>query len=288
MSSSGNGREHERGHELQEQEQEADVQQVAEVGAEARRQVAQIGRAAAANDLLQEVEPRAEAGRGARPSRSMPPTKPNGPSTDDSAASSTGSATPAAPAASCCAVELAGAPEDAPVHRRRVGEPSAGHAAPPSCRIADAARREIRLASPTVCVAVVEDRRHERGARAARRQALVEVLERARRRPTRSPGCRPRSATARVSVEVVALLRAVAVHAGEQDLAGAARLHARRPLDARRARSACRPPCVNTSQPRDGSSGARRRASIATTMHCAPKRSGRRPHELGIARPPRC
>src|SRR5579885_2647188 len=33
-----------------------------------------------------------------------------------------------------------------------------------------------------------------------------------------------------------------------------------------------RPPWVNTSQPRAGSSAARRLASIATTMHCAPKR----------------
>jgi len=44
-----------------------------------------------------------------------------------------------------------------------------------------------------------------------------------------------------------------------------------------------RPPCVNTSQPHAGSSAARRRASIATTTHCDPKRSAASRTEPGRA-----
>ena len=42
---------------------------------------------------------------------------------------------------------------------------------------------------------------------------------------------RPRRDTARVSAQVEAALGAVAVHAGQQDLAGAQRCHLARPLD---------------------------------------------------------
>ena len=67
--------------------------------------------------------------------------------------------------------------------------------------------------------------------------------------------------------EVVALARAVAVHAREQDLAGAGLGDEARPLDRVAARSRLRPPCVKTSQ---APPSPTRFASIATTRFAEP------------------
>ena len=78
-------------------------------------------------------------------------------------------------------------------------------------------------------------------------------------------------------LEVVAVLHAVRVHRGDEQLAGA---RARRPARAQATASqsvGLRPPSTYARQPPSGS----RRASIAQTMHCEPKRSAASPIRLG-------
>ena len=79
-------------------------------------------------------------------------------------------------------------------------------------------------------LAVVEDRRREHGVGAPLHDAVDEIGERshATRRDDRNID---RSTTARVSCEVEAGARAVAIHAGQQDFAGAARRDFARPRD---------------------------------------------------------
>ena len=85
--------------------------------------------------------------------------------------------------------------------------------------------------------------------------------------------------------EVEAVLHAVAVHRGEQDLARPLLDRAAGMRRARRRRSRVRPPCVKISQ----RPGATCLASIAATMHCVPKArrggdDGRVAHGGGIDR----
>ena len=67
-------------------------------------------------------------------------------------------------------------------------------------------------------------------------ERLAQVLERARS-ARGDHGDLHRATHCAGELEVVAVARAVAVHAGEQDLARAEPLDARHPFDARRARS---------------------------------------------------
>ena len=97
-------------------------------------------------------------------------------------------------------------------------------------RIGKPAALSAALTSGMRVGAVVEDRGGQDGV-GARLQALDQVLRARRRRLRRSPGRRRRSLIARVSVELVAVLGAVAVHAGEQDLARAALDALARPRD---------------------------------------------------------
>ena len=106
-----------------------------------------------------------------------------------------------------------------------------------------------------------------RGRRRDRRRAPPPGPRRCRRRPTRSPGPRRASGDRAQQREVVAAPGAVAVHAGEQDLARRRPPPCARPTRPRRSRSggarrACRPP--------SGRGLARRRQSIATTRFALP------------------
>src|SRR5882762_8814765 len=86
----------------------------------------------------------------------------------------------------------------------------------------------LRLADRVLTV--VEERRDQGGARAARSETLEEMIEGAR-----AAGRNHRDADAvddrTRQLDVVAEAGAVAVHAGEEDLAGSRGLHFRRPAD---------------------------------------------------------
>ena len=94
-----------------------------------------------------------------------------------------------------------------------------------------------------------------------------------RRRRTRSPAARTAALTAFEQLEVVAVVRAVAVHRREQDLPRPELRRPPPPTRPRRGRRRRRPPWLNTSQP---AAPSRLRASIASTTHCDPNTSAHR------------
>ena len=79
--------------------------------------------------------------------------------------------------------------------------------------------------------AVVEDAGGQHRVGVAFDDAVGQMLQRSRRRPTRSPESDTASRHRARQREVEAALRAVAVHAGQQDFAGAEFRHLARPLD---------------------------------------------------------
>ena len=84
-------------------------------------------------------------------------------------------------------------------------------------------------------------------------------------------------------LEVVAVLRAVAVHRGQQDLPRAALDALARPLDG--VAAGRRAPAGDVDLP--AAPSRRRLASIASTTHWAPNTVGQLADQLRAARPPR-
>ena len=131
-----------------------------------------------------------------------------------------------------------------------------------------AGRREVRLDLGDRVVAVVEDRRAQDGVGAGL-QRVDEVRRASPAPPEAITGTSTASRPRCVSVEVVAVARAVAVHAREQDLPRPALDALARPLDdvapGRRATAGDdRPPSRRRLE------ASRRLASIASTTHWAP------------------
>ena len=131
---------------------------------------------------------------------------------------------------------------------------------------ADAPRQQLGLRLGDADLAEVEHRRRERGARAPGREHLRHVGDAAaaargdhRHAHGLGHGARQR--------QVVAVLRPVAVHAGEQDLAGAALGPLARP--GHRVPAGRRAAAVDEHLE---AAGAPARASIASTTACEPKR----------------